>query len=208
MERNTKGGSKKITKGMKAMQGRLSKLAPEERSAIASLGGRASQEARREGKYLQRYSKCAGCRIRLFCAHAYDEYNQIQARIKALEGNNPNNVNIARLREFKVGDSRCRYELSLRDHDKQRDFELFEAFVGGTPEKMMAEMARVYSVMDNKACESPSFGKLINLYYMLIKVYELKYGPRSSKILVSNHIQSGSPNSDIKALMADMRRGR
>jgi hypothetical protein len=161
-------------------KGRLARLQPEERRAIAQKGGLAKSERKRLSSQLNpiktgkatsiiSISNCDDCQIKEDCPL------------------------------YRNG-SACQVELNIRKSTVRQ----FKAFIGNNPEDMLKEIMKAYCKLEEMAEEDPSFYKLSQLLYLLLGIYKMKFCEESFITNVNATIDSNS--TDIKKIMEKIRK--
>lgn len=162
-------------------KGRLARLPPKERRAIARKGGLATSEKKKLSSQLNPIKtgkatsiisiiNCDDCQIKEDCPL------------------------------YRKGLA-CQVELNIRKDTVRQ----FKAFVGNKPEDMLKEIMKTYRKFERLVEDDPSFYKLSQLLYLLLSIYRMKFGEKSfvTKINSSND----NPSSDVKKLMEELHKG-
>ncbi|MFH1972387.1 MAG: hypothetical protein ABIJ18_02810 [archaeon] len=132
--------------------GRLARLPREERIEIARKGGLARSEKKRLSSQL----------------------NPIKTgkATSVISITNCDDCQLKRDCDYYKEHSACQIEINIRRNTIQQ----FKALAGNSPEDMLGEMAKTYMKLERIADENPTFYNLLQQVYLLMKVYELKFG--------------------------------
>ena len=134
----------------KKNQGRLAKLQPKERKEIARKGGLAKSEKKRLNNQLNAIK-----------TGKYTDFHISKC----------NECPLNKTCDYYKKDSACKIEINI----KRNVVNQFKAFVGNNPEDMLKEIMRQYKNLEKEAQTSPTYTKNIQMLYLLIKIYEMKY---------------------------------
>jgi hypothetical protein len=178
----------------------FSQITSEEAAAYSKMG------TGPKGKTWTQASKCMGCKMKVVCPYAYWEHLYAKDKADAAEVNgNPTGLNIEKWRAITKERARCYYELFDKLPDKERNLDLFDAFVGNDPNKMLAELGAVYGKI-SRLTEKQGLAQHLQALYALAKIYKLKFGDDSSSVTINN--QMAGPSKDIKDIMSEIRKER
>lgn len=162
-------------------KGRLARLPQEERRNIAQKGGLARSERKRLSSQLNPIKTGKATSIILIT-----------------------NCDDCQIKEecilYKKG-SACQVELNIRRNTVGQ----FKAFVGNKPEDMLREIMKVYLNLETMVKDNPSFYKLSQLLYILLNIYQMKFGEKSFITNVNTDINN--PSVDIKNIMKKIYKG-
>ena len=95
--------------------------------------------------------------------------------------------------------SACKIEISIR----RNLIGHFKAFVGTNPEDMLKEMMKIYMKIEQATKEDPTFYNLSQQLYLLMNIYKMKYGDKSSLAMVNLNVNN--PSLDVKDIMKKIR---
>lgn len=148
-------GNKGASSPFEQNKGRFGRLPPEELSIIARKGGL----ARSERKTLS------------------SQLNPIKTgkATSALSISQCDECPLRRECDFYSPNSACQVELNIRRNIARQ----IKAFTGNSPQDMLLELLRIYKQLDDASEKEPSFHKTIQLLYVLIVIYKLKFGEDS-----------------------------
>lgn len=82
-------------------------------------------------------------------------------------------------REYKA-DSACVIELNIR----RNLIGQFKAFVGERPEDLLIEMMKLHQKLEKEIDKNPTYYNLTQQIYLLIRIYQLKFGEKSFDVLI------------------------
>ncbi|MCF7859700.1 MAG: hypothetical protein K9N07_10340 [Candidatus Cloacimonetes bacterium] len=159
-------------------KGRLSRLPPEERSRIARKGGLAKSEKKKLSSQLNPI-KTGGA-------------------TKALPISKCNDCPIKEICHFYKEDTACSIELNVYRSMAQE----FKAFIGNDPKDILIKIMKTYMVLEKEVSINPSEYKLMQQIYLLMKIYEMKFGKASFRLNIEKPINT---SEDIKELMNELR---
>jgi len=162
-------------------KGRLARLPPEERRSIAQKGGLATSERKKLSSQL----------------------NPIKTG-KATSIISIVNCDDCQIKEdcllYEKG-SACQVELNIRKNTVRQ----FKAFVGSKPEDMLREIMKVYLKLEAMVKDDPSFYKISQLLYILLNIYQMKFGEKS--FITNVNADINNPSIDIKKIMKKIYKG-
>lgn len=175
---SNKGNSCDFSPSFLHNRGRLSRLPPEERKKIAQKGGLARSEKKKLSSQL----------------------NPIKT------GNSTKAVSISKCNECLINDfcdyykkdSACSIELNVYRNMAHN----FKAFIGNNPKDMLVKIMKTYIELEQQVNKDPSEYKLTQQIYLLMKIYEMKFGRGSFSIKSSTNI---NPSDEIKQLMKQLK---
>jgi hypothetical protein len=159
--------------------GRLSSLSPEERIAIARKGGLAKSERKK-----------VSCQL--------NPINTGNAT-KVIPITLCNNCYAKETCAYYVKDKACQIEINIRRNVHSQ----FKAIAGLNPEDMLREMFKTYQQLDEDVQKNPTFQALLAQMYLLIRIYDLKFG--KGEYMQKSSISSNN-TKDIKDLMKELRK--
>jgi len=127
----------------------------------------------------EKYEKCIECPLNRVCMRAFEGKVKKKEDLKLVE---------------------CAYEKEGKWDDKRKLFHKWQSFVDMDPKYFMEKMMMNYDVLEQEAKADFSFAKGMQLQYLLMSIYKMKFGERKE---IQNNTVSASV--DIKTLMDKMR---
>jgi hypothetical protein len=132
--------------------GRLASLPPDERREVARKGGLAKSERKK-----------VSCQL--------NPINTGNAT-KAILITQCNDCFAKETCTYYVKDKACQIEINIRRNVNSQ----FKAIAGLNPEDMLKEMFKTYRQLEEEVHKTPNFQALLQQMYLLIRIYELKFG--------------------------------
>jgi len=100
----------------------------------------------------------------------------------------------------KMKDIECWYELNSKFNEKRKLFVKWQSFVDIDPKYFMEKMMVNFDILEQEAIKDYSFAKGMQLQYLLMSIYKMKFGERKE---IQNNIVNASV--DIKQLLDKVR---
>lgn len=96
-------------------------------------------------------------------------------------------------------DMACQIELNLRRNIVRQ----YNAITGINPQDLLKEMFYTYKQLENLVLEKPSFYALLQLVYLQMQIYQMKFGKMGKKQGINIPIINAS--TEVKSLMKELR---
>lgn len=124
--------------------------------------------------------KCIDCPLNRVCIKAFESEEKVT--------------------KFTMERAKCWYELNGQYNEKRKLFTKWQSFVDTDPKYFMEKMMVNYDTLEQEAIKDYSFPKGMQMQYLLMSIYKLRFGER--KEITNNSVNA---TVDIKQLMDKMR---
>lgn len=200
--------AEEIAEKWKKNMSRLARMDKEEVKKIARKGGKATK-----GISNPPYTRCIDCDARFVCVRAFEEATRRHNHWKQAEedkrdgkNNKIDKMNPKHWRDFPKEDSRCMYEIEHRKFEKEKVIRDYNAFLSSNPKDLLSKIQEIFHLLEKKTKEEPTYGRLANLFYMLMSLWKAKFG--KAPMLEITQENAMNPTIDIKKMMDVIRRDR